>query len=229
MAARVAVLASGSGSNLQALLDHQARGDASFEIVLVVVNVADAFAAERARRAGVPVAIVEHRRCPSRAAFEDALEAELDAAGIEWVALAGFMRVLGEAFVARRRDRILNVHPSLLPAFRGLHTHRRTLEAGVRVAGCTVHVVRPALDAGPIIVQAAVPVAPDDDEALLAARILAQEHRAYPLALELMTSGAAVVDGDVVRLLRPPADLPAGFLWPACSVGREPPERALSR
>jgi phosphoribosylglycinamide formyltransferase-1 len=124
------------------------------------------------------------------------------------------MRVLGPELVARWRDRMLNIHPSLLPAFRGLDTHRRVLAAGLKVSGCTVHVVRPALDDGPVVVQAAVPVLDDDTEATLAARVLAQEHRAYPLALDLLASGRAVVDGERVRLTVPAAEPPAGFSWP---------------
>lgn len=213
MAARVAVLASGSGSNLQALIDAE-RAGAAYEIVQVIANRADAFALERARRAGIEARLVDHRDYDDRRAFEREIETVLDGAGVDWLALAGFMRVLTANFVQARTDRILNIHPSLLPAFKGLHTHRRALEAGVRVSGCTVHVVRPALDDGPIVVQAAVPVAPADDEATLAARVLEREHAAYPLALDLMASGAAVVEGDRVRLQAAVTTLPEGFLWP---------------
>lgn len=211
--ARVAVLASGSGSNLQALLD-AAQGAAAFRIVQVIVNRPDAYALERARRAAVPSALVDHRTFAAREDFEARLQAVLDAAEAEWVCLAGFMRVLTAGFVERWHDRMLNVHPSLLPAFKGLHTHRRVLEAGLRITGCTVHVVRPELDAGPVVVQAAVPVLDGDDEAALAARVLAMEHRAYPVALELLTSGRAQVAGECVHLLAPPACVPAGLLWP---------------
>ncbi|TVQ35119.1 MAG: phosphoribosylglycinamide formyltransferase [Geminicoccaceae bacterium] len=211
--ARVAVLASGSGSNLQALLD-AAVGEAPFRITQVVVNRADAFARVRAERAGVAATLVDHTRFAGREPFEAAIDEVLRAAGIEWVCLAGFMRVLTPGFVERWRDRMLNVHPSLLPAFTGLHTHRRVLAAGLKITGCTVHVVRPALDDGPVVVQAAVPVVDGDDEASLAARVLTMEHRAYPLALRLLTSGAAVVDGERVRLTRPVASAPSGLLWP---------------
>ncbi len=213
MAARVAVLASGGGSNLQVLLD-AAGGAAPFEIAHVVVNRPEAPAIERARRAGVPCAVVDHQRFADRRSFEREIDAVLRDADIAWIALAGFMRVLTAEFVAGWPDRILNIHPSLLPAFRGLHTHRRALAAGVRVTGCTVHIVRADLDAGPIVVQAAVPVADDDTEATLAARVLAREHEIYPLALTLMTTGAGVVDGGRVRLGQARADLPPGFIWP---------------
>ncbi len=213
MAAPVAVLVSGGGTNLQALLDAAAAG-ASYRVVHVLADRADAFGLERARRAGVATTVVARGDFADRAAFEDALGDALAASGAQWAALAGFMRVLGPALVDRWRDRMLNIHPSLLPAFRGLHTHRRVLEAGLRVTGCTVHLVRAELDDGPIVVQAAVPVCDDDTEATLAARVLAQEHRAYPLALELLTSGRAVVAGERVRLTSTPTAVPDGFLWP---------------
>jgi phosphoribosylglycinamide formyltransferase-1 len=213
MAAPVAVLVSGGGTNLQALLDAAAAG-AAFAVVHVVADRENAFALERARRAGVATTVVPHRDFADRAAFERALGDALAATGAQWVALAGFMRVLGAELVARWRGRMLNIHPSLLPAFRGLHTHRRVLAAGLRVTGCTVHVVTPELDDGPVVVQAAVPVLDGDTEETLAARVLEQEHAAYPLALELMASGRAVVDGARVRLTVPAAAVPAGLLWP---------------
>ncbi len=212
--ARVAVLASGSGSNLQALLD-AATGDAPYRVVRVVVNRPDAFARKRAERAGVPATLIDHEAHASRERFEAAIQEVLEASEVDWVCLAGFMRVLTAGFVERWRDRMLNVHPSLLPAFKGLHTHRRVLAAGLRITGCTVHVVRPALDDGPIVVQAAVPVLDGDDEASLAARVLAMEHRAYPLALRLLTSGDAVVEGERVRLVRAGVPAAPGLLWPA--------------
>ncbi|MEK0082451.1 phosphoribosylglycinamide formyltransferase [Benzoatithermus flavus] len=206
---RVAVLISGSGSNLQALIDAGTRSDSAAEIVLVVSNRADAFGLVRAERAGIPAVVVDHRHHPDRAAFEAAIMAELHAAEVEIVCLAGFMRILTPGFVEAWRDRMLNIHPSLLPAFRGLHTHARALAAGVLVHGCTVHLVRPELDDGPILVQGIVPVLPEDDEARLAARVLELEHRCYPLALQLLASGAVRVAGERVeaaapRLLRHP-------------------------
>lgn len=195
---RTAVLISGSGSNLQALLDAAGTPDYPAEMALVVSNRADAFGLVRAQRAGVPTLTIEHRRFESREPFEAEITAALEAHGIELVCLAGFMRVLTAGFVERWHDRLLNIHPSLLPAFRSLHTHRRALEAGVLIHGCTVHLVRPELDAGPIVTQGIVPVLPDDDESRLAARVLELEHRCYPLALALLASGAVAVRGEEV-------------------------------
>jgi len=185
---RVAVLISGGGSNLQALMDSTAGPGSSFTVVLVVSNRADAFGLVRAERARVPARVIEHARFASRPAFEAEVAAALDEAGAELVCLAGFMRVLGAEFVERYRDRMLNIHPSLLPAFPGLRTHARALAAGVLVHGCTVHLVRPELDDGPILVQGVVPVLPGDDETKLAARVLEVEHRCYPLAVEAMAA-----------------------------------------
>jgi phosphoribosylglycinamide formyltransferase-1 len=218
MAAPVAVLVSGGGTNLQALLD-AAAGEAHFVVCHVIADREEAFALERARRAGVPTTVVDRRAYGDRAGFERELARVLADSGAEWAALAGFMRVLGPELVERWRDRMLNIHPSLLPAFRGLHTHRRVLAAGLKITGCTVHVVRAELDDGPIVVQAAVPVRDGDDETTLGSRVLEQEHRAYPLALDLLTSGRAVVDGERVRLSAPAAAVPAGFLWPRPAPG----------
>ncbi len=186
---KVAVLISGRGSNLQALIDACAAADFPAEICLVLSNRADAAGLKRAKRAVIPTQVIPHRDYATRAEFDAALDKALETAGVELVCLAGFMRVLGDAFVARWRDRLLNIHPSLLPAFPGLDTHARALAAGVRFTGCTVHFVREAVDEGPIIIQAAVPVLPGDDSETLAARVLAAEHRAYPLALKLIAEG----------------------------------------
>lgn len=202
--AKTAVLISGSGSNLQALLDATRAGRVPAEISLVVSNRPDAFGLERAWRQGVRAELVDHRRFAGREAFEAALHDILVGAGIELVCLAGFMRVLTPGFVAAWRDRLLNIHPSLLPAFPGLRTHERALQAGCRVHGCTVHLVRPTLDLGPILVQGIVPVLPDDDAVTLAARVLEVEHRCYPLALELLAAGKARIEGERVAL---PADV----------------------
>jgi phosphoribosylglycinamide formyltransferase-1 len=216
---RVGVLVSGYGSNLQALIELCADPAFPAEIAVVISNKPGVVALDRARRAGIEAIVIDHRGHPDRATFEDALDAALRARGIELVCLAGFMRVLTANFVEPWRDRIVNVHPSLLPAFPGLDTHRRALEAGVRFHGCTVHLVRPELDDGPILVQAVVPVLPGDDASTLAARVLTAEHRAYPLALRLIAEGrVAVEDGRVVirdeglapfaPILNPP-DLPS--------------------
>jgi phosphoribosylglycinamide formyltransferase 1 len=193
---KIGVLVSGRGSNLQALLD--ACADPSFpaEIVLVVSNEPAALGLERARAAGVSIRIVPHRDYPDRASFDDALDAALRESGVELVCLAGFMRLLTDGFVDAWRDRMINIHPSLLPAFKGLHTHERALAAGVKLHGCTVHFVRPAMDEGPIIVQGAVPVLPEDTPETLAARVLAVEHLAYPLALRLVAEGRVRIEGE---------------------------------
>lgn len=193
---KVGVLISGRGSNLQALLD--AAADPSFpaEIALVLSNKADAFGLHRAERAGVPTAVIDHRAFPKdKPGFEAAMNAALDSAGVELVCLAGFMRLLSPAFVERWHDRLINIHPSLLPSFKGLDTHERALAAGVRLHGCTVHFVRAEMDDGPIIVQAAVPVLPGDDAHSLADRVLGAEHRIYPLALRLIAEGRVTVEG----------------------------------
>jgi phosphoribosylglycinamide formyltransferase-1 len=202
---RDAVLISGSGSNLQALIDGTARPGSSARIGLVVSNRADAFGLLRAERAGIATTVIDHRRFADRAAFEAEITAALVAADIELVCLAGFMRILTTGFVERWRDRMLNIHPSLLPSFRGLHTHARALAAGVQAHGCTVHLVRPELDDGPILVQGLVPVLPGDDEGRLAARVLELEHRCYPLALELLASGAVTLAGERVVAADPDA------------------------
>ena len=193
---KTAVLISGRGSNLEALIRACADEDFPAEIALVISNRADAGGLDRAARAGIASAVVPHRDYASREAFEAALTKTLEAAGIQLICLAGFMRLLTAGFVAHWRDRMINIHPSLLPAFPGLDTHARALAEGVRFAGCTVHFVRAEMDHGPIIVQAAVPVLPGDDEHALAARVLSAEHRAYPLALRLVGEGRVKVVGE---------------------------------
>jgi phosphoribosylglycinamide formyltransferase-1 len=183
---KTAVLISGRGSNLQALIDACADPAFPAEIRLVISNRPGAAGLERAARASIPSRAIDHKAYQDRAGFDDAVDRALVEAGIELVCLAGFMRMLGDGFVAKWRDRLVNIHPSLLPAFKGLRTHERALAAGVRFTGCTVHFVRPAMDDGPIIVQAAVPVLPDDDAARLGERVLAAEHQAYPLALRFI-------------------------------------------
>ena len=215
---RTGVLISGRGSNLLALLEACARPDFPAEIVLVAANVPGAPGLAHADAFGVPTAVVDHRAFSDRDGFEHALDQPLRTAEVELICLAGFMRLLTPAFVERWWDRILNIHPALLPAFRGLDTHRRALDAGVRFAGCTVHFVRPEMDDGPIVVQAVVPVAADDDEASLAARVLEAEHQCFPLALRLVAEGRAVVDGSTVRLIGA-ARTPATLLNPSGPLG----------
>ena len=193
---KVAVLISGRGSNLQALIDACAKADFPAEIVRVISNEDGAGGLDKAAEAGIPTAVVPHRDHPDRPAFEAELDREIRAAGTELIALAGFMRLLTEGFVDAWRDRLINIHPSLLPAFKGLHTHERAIDAGARFSGCTVHYVRPAMDEGPIIVQAAVPILADDNADSLGGRVLAQEHLIYPLALRLIGEGKVRVDGE---------------------------------
>ena len=186
---RVAVLISGRGSNLQALIDACADLGFPAEIRLVVSNSADAPGLGRAKRAGIQTRVISHKQFPDRPSFDAVVERALEEAGVELVCLAGFMRILSNGFVERWRDRMINIHPSLLPAFRGVRVHEQALAAGVRFTGCTVHFVRPAMDEGPIIVQAAVAVLPGDDATRLADRVLAEEHKIYPLALRLIAEG----------------------------------------
>ena len=206
---KVGVLMSGRGSNLQALLVVCADPGFPAEIALVISNKPGVQGLARARAAGVRTVVINHRGFAGKEAFEAALDATLRDAGTELVCLAGFMRLLTARFVESWRDRLINIHPSLLPAFKGLDTHARVLEAGVRFTGCTVHYVRPAMDEGPIIVQAVVPVLPDDDAHSLAARVLAVEHHCYPLALKLIAEGRTqVVDERVVIEGVAPLDIP---------------------
>lgn len=181
---RVAVLVSGSGSNLQALIDAASAPDYPAAIHLVISNNADAYGLERARKAGIATCVLNHRDYPSREAYDAALHEALVEAKTDIVCLAGFMRILSAGFVAQWEGRMLNIHPSLLPAYRGLHTHERAIADGAKTAGCTVHLVVPELDAGPILAQAEVPVLPDDTPDTLAARVLKEEHRIYPAALK---------------------------------------------
>jgi phosphoribosylglycinamide formyltransferase-1 len=196
---RTAVLISGRGSNLAALIDACRQPDARAEIALVIANRSDAAGLQHACAAGIPAETVNHRRFAGREEFDRCLSDRLEAQGIALVCLAGFMRVLTGWFAERWRDRLLNIHPSLLPAFPGLDAHRRALAAGVRFSGCTVHFVRAEIDAGPIIVQGVVPVRQDDTPETLAARVLQAEHRCYPVALDLVASGRVrIVDERVL-------------------------------
>ncbi len=183
---RVAVLISGRGSNLQALIDATDQKGFPAEVALVISDRPDAQGLQRAERAGIARLVLVPKELGGRAAFEGALDEALREAGIDLICLAGFMRILGADFVARWQGRLINIHPSLLPAFPGLDTHQRALEAGVKLHGCSVHFVDAGVDSGPIIGQAAVPVLPDDDADGLADRVLAAEHRLYSRCLELI-------------------------------------------
>ena len=193
------VLISGRGSNLAALIAAAREEAYPAEIVLVVSNRPEAAGLARAAEAGIATAVVDHNTFPDRRAFEEELDRTLQAAKIEILCLAGFMRVFTDWFVERWAGRMLNIHPSLLPSFRATDTHRQALAAGVLIHGCTVHFVTPDLDAGPIIAQAAVRVVPGNTEETLAARVLAEEHQLYPLALHLVCEGKARLDGEVVH------------------------------
>lgn len=193
---KTAVLISGRGSNMRSLIESCRNPAAPAEIALVLSNRADAAGLAFAAAEGIATAVVDHRAYADRAMFDAEIDRRLQAAGIQFVCLAGFMRLLTRPFVERRRDRMINVHPSLLPAFPGLDTHARALAAGVRVHGCTVHFVRHETDTGPIIIQAAVPVRPDDTPDSLAARVLEQEHRIYPQALRWVAEGRVRVEGE---------------------------------
>jgi len=202
---RVGILISGGGSNMAALIAAARSPDYPAEIVRVISNKPAAQGLEKARAAGVATAVVDHRSFATREDFDRAVHADLIAAGVEIVCMAGFMRIVSPWFAGQWRDRMLNIHPALLPSYTGLHTHARALRDGVKIHGCTVHVVRVELDVGPIIMQAAVPVLDDDTEATLAARVLTQEHRIYPAALALVASGRAKVvarpdGGEMVRV-----------------------------
>jgi len=192
----IVILISGRGSNMRSIVEARLP----LRVAAVISNRADAAGLGYAREKGIAVETIDHRGFPTREAFDAALAAAIERHRPDLVVLAGFMRILGDAFVARFAGRMINIHPSLLPMFPGLHTHRRALEEGVKVHGATVHFVTPSLDHGPIVAQAAVPVLPGDDEQTLAARVLAQEHRIYPMALRWFAEERLVIRDGVVRV-----------------------------
>lgn len=196
----IVILISGRGSNMRAVLAAVAAGELPLRVAAVISNRADAAGLAAASAAGVATAVVDHRAHANRAAFDAALAGTIDAFAPDLVVLAGFMRILGDDFVRHYSGRMVNIHPSLLPSFPGLDTHGRALAEGVRIHGCTVHFVTPTLDHGPIIVQAAVPVVDGDDVASLAARVLAAEHRVFPLALRWWSEGRLQLENGLVRL-----------------------------
>lgn len=197
---KVGVLISGRGSNLRSLIAATQEPGFPAEIVIVVSNKPDAPGLEVARAAGIPTEVVNHKDYPTREAFDTELDAVLRRAGVELICSAGFMRILSDGFVESWRDRQLNIHPSLLPAFKGLRVHERVLETGCRITGCTVHFVRAAMDEGPIVAQVAVPVLEGDTPEALADRVLEAEHKLYPLALKLVASGRARVVDERVEI-----------------------------
>jgi phosphoribosylglycinamide formyltransferase-1 len=216
---RVGILISGGGSNMAALIAASKAADYPAEIVLVISNRPTAGGLGKARAAGVATAVVDHKLYASREDFDRAVHAELVGAGVEIVCMAGFMRIVSHWFAAQWTDRMLNIHPALLPAYTGLHTHARALKDGVKIHGVTVHFVRVELDVGPIIVQAAVPVLDDDTEATLAARVLVEEHKIYPAALAWVASGRTRVmrrdDGGEVVHVDGSGVAPAGLVVPS--------------
>jgi len=192
----VVILISGRGSNMEAIV----RAELPAKVAAVISNRADAPGLKFAAQSGLPVEVVDEREFSLRGAFDAALEAAIERHSPDLVALAGFMRILGGDLVRHYSGRMVNIHPSLLPAFPGLHTHRRALQEGVKLHGCTVHFVTPQVDHGPIIAQAAIPVRARDTEATLAARVLQQEHRIYPLAIRWFVEGRLAVENGIVRV-----------------------------
>ncbi len=191
----IGVLISGGGTNLQSIIDAIEAKQLDARIEVVLSNRADAYGLVRAKNHGIPTEVLDHKEFPSREAYDQAVVDLLQTRGVELVILAGFMRLLSPVFVKAYSNRIMNIHPALLPAFPGLHAQKKTLEHGVRFSGCTVHFVNEECDEGPIIIQAVVPVFPDDTNEILAARILRQEHRIYPSAIQLYAEGRLRVEG----------------------------------
>ena len=202
----IVILISGRGSNMEALIAARDAGNLPVNIAAVISNRPDAQGLETAARAGITVHYIDHKGFAGREAFDAALAECIDQFSPDLVVLAGFMRILTDGFVRHYEGRLINIHPSLLPSFPGLHTHRQALEEGVRIHGCTVHFVTPALDHGPVIIQAAVPVLDDDSESSLAARVLQQEHRIYPQAVRWFAEDKLQLDNGRVRLAADPAD-----------------------
>lgn len=194
--ARVLVLISGGGSNLQTLIDASRAGESAYDIVHVISNRPDAYGLQRAEQAGITARCLDHKAFKERSLFDAALAQMIDEVSPDLIVYAGFMRIMGADFVSRYEGRMINIHPSLLPNFPGLHTHARALEAGVTIHGCTVHWVTAGVDEGAIIGQAGVPIKPGDTPDDLAARVLVQEHRLYPVCVQAVASGKAkLVDG----------------------------------
>ena len=202
MSKKIGVVVSGRGSNLQSIIDHIAEGKLNVEIAVVVSDHKEAFALERAAKAGIPTAVVERKGCKDKAEFEDKIDAALREAGAEVVVLAGFMRILTGHFISRWEHKIINIHPALLPSFKGLEAQGQAVDYGVKVAGCTVHFVDEGTDTGPIILQKVVPVLDDDTEETLAARILVEEHKALPEAIQLWADGKLTIKGRKVYVAR---------------------------
>ena len=202
MSKKIGVVVSGRGSNLQSIIDHIAEGKLNVEIAVVVSDHKEAFALERAAKAGIPTAVVERKGCKDKAEFEDKIDAALRDKGAEVVVLAGFMRILTGHFISRWENKIINIHPALLPSFKGVDAQGQAVDYGVKIAGCTVHFVDEGTDTGPIILQKAVPVFDDDTEETLAARILIEEHTALPEAIQLWAEGKLTIKGRKVYVAK---------------------------
>ncbi len=202
MRKKIGVIVSGRGSNLQSIIDHIAEGKLNVEVVVVVSDHKDAFALERASKAGIPTAVVERKGCKDKEEFEDKIDAALREKGAELVVLAGFMRILTGHFISRWEHKIINIHPALLPSFKGLDAQGQAVDYGVKVAGCTVHFVDEGTDTGPIILQKVVPVLDDDTEETLAERILVEEHKALPEAIRLWADGKLTIKGRKVYVAK---------------------------
>jgi len=213
MKKRVGILISGRGSNMRALVEAARAPDFPAEIAVVISNRPEAEGLGWARAQGLSAVAVDHKAYPARAAFEEVMHEALIGHGVELVACCGFLRLLTADFVEVWRDRMLNIHPALLPSYKGLHTHARALADGVRIAGCTVHVVRTEMDVGPIVGQAAVPVLQGDTPDTLATRVLAAEHQLYPAALALVASGRAWVEGERVVIRGESGAAPMALVW----------------
>ena len=214
---RIGVLIPGRGSNLKALIEACEAPGFRGRIALVISNRPGAGGLAVAEAAGIPTLVIDHKEFSTRETFDAELDRALVSAGVELVCNAGFMRILTDGFVEKWRDRQLNIHPSLLPAFKGLHVHQRALDAGVKITGCTVHFVRPEMDEGPIVAQAAVPVLPGDTAETLSQRILEAEHKLYPLALKLVVEGRARVVGEHVVLDQDGETVAGPLFVPGCA------------
>lgn len=197
---KIAVLASGGGTNFQSIIDRCISGDIDAEISLLLTNIPNCGAIARAEKANVPITLINHKDFTDRESFDQAMVDSLNSAGVELVVLAGFMRLLSPLFVEAFAGRIMNIHPSLLPSFAGLHVQQKAIDYGAKFSGCTVHFVDQGMDTGPIIIQAVVPILEEDTESDLAARILKEEHRIYPEAIQLFAEGRLSIDGRHVRV-----------------------------
>lgn len=198
---KIAILISGSGTNLQALIDACNETDYPAEITLVISNKAEAYGLTRARNAGITTKVINHKDFKSREEFDKSMHAEIIASGAEFICMAGFMRLLSEWFVNQWHNKLINIHPSLLPSFKGVDAQKQALDAGVKIAGCTVHFVRTEMDAGPIIMQSAVPVLPGDTPEVLGKRILTKEHECYVESLRMIAAGKIRICGERTEII----------------------------